>query len=116
MQKLLHVNTFGTFVVDACIADAVNSQYPDDGPFAPRVKEERGCIINISSVVAKPVPARCLTYGTSKCVYAFLALIPSSITDPDQRVSSGSLRDCVTSWAHSGSESVPCLPQWWLRS
>ncbi|KAE8540577.1 hypothetical protein D1P53_002939 [Cryptococcus gattii VGV] len=66
MQKLLHVNTFGTFVVDACIADAINSQYPDNGPFAPRVKEERGCIVNISSVVAKPVPARCLTYGSSK--------------------------------------------------
>lgn len=62
----MHVNTYGTFVVNACVADAINSQYPDDGPFAPRVKEERGVIINIASVVAKPVPARCLTYGTSK--------------------------------------------------
>jgi 3-hydroxyacyl-CoA dehydrogenase len=65
-QKVMHVNSYGTFVVDSCIADAINSQYPDEGPFAPRVTEERGCIINITSVVANPVPARCICYGTSK--------------------------------------------------
>lgn len=64
--KVLQVNVYGTFVVDACIADAISSQYPDDGPFAPRVTEERGIIINIASVVARPVPARCITYGPSK--------------------------------------------------
>lgn len=53
-------------MVDACIADAVNSQYEDKGPFAERVKEERGVIVNIASVVANPVPARCITYGASK--------------------------------------------------
>lgn len=63
----MHVNAYGTFLVDSCIADAINSQYPDEGPFGARVKEERGCIVNIASVVAKPVPARCLTYGVSKC-------------------------------------------------
>ncbi|RSH87175.1 hypothetical protein EHS25_003666 [Saitozyma podzolica] len=67
--KVLNVNAYGTFVVDACIADAINSQYPDEGPFAPRVKEERGCIVNIASMVARPAPGRCLTYGPSKtCV------------------------------------------------
>ncbi|OWZ65813.1 hypothetical protein AYX14_03211 [Cryptococcus neoformans] len=65
-QKVMHVNAYGTFLVDSCIADAINSQYPDEGPFGARVKEERGCIVNIASVVAKPVPARCLTYGVSK--------------------------------------------------
>jgi 3-hydroxyacyl-CoA dehydrogenase len=59
----------GTFVIDACVSDAINSQYPDEGPFAPRVDEERGCIVNIASAVANPVPARCLTYGPTKtCV------------------------------------------------
>jgi 3-hydroxyacyl-CoA dehydrogenase len=65
-QKVLHINAYGTFVVDACIADAINSQYPDEGPFFERVAEERGCIVNIASAVANPVPARCLTYGPSK--------------------------------------------------
>ncbi|WRT68157.1 uncharacterized protein IL334_005132 [Kwoniella shivajii] len=64
--RVLQINAFGTFAVNACIADAINSQYPDDGPFAPRVEEERGCIVNISSAVAHPVPARCITYGPTK--------------------------------------------------
>jgi 3-hydroxyacyl-CoA dehydrogenase len=65
-QKTLNINVNGTFIVDACVADAINSQYPDEGPFAPRTDDERGCIINIASAVAHPVPARCLTYGPSK--------------------------------------------------
>ncbi|KAK6909916.1 3-hydroxyacyl-CoA dehydrogenase [Kwoniella mangroviensis CBS 10435] len=65
-EDVLRVNAYGTFVVNAVIADAMNSQYPDEGPFGPRVKEERGVIINTASAVAWPVPARCLTYGASK--------------------------------------------------
>jgi 3-hydroxyacyl-CoA dehydrogenase len=65
-EKVLDVNVKGTFVVDSVVADAINSQYPDKGPFSPRVTEERGCIVNIASVAAHPVPARCLTYGPSK--------------------------------------------------
>ncbi|KAL7418291.1 hypothetical protein Q5752_006747 [Cryptotrichosporon argae] len=65
-RKVFKINAEGTFNFDAALADAINSQYPDDGPFAPRVTEERGCIINIASVVARPVPGRCLTYGPSK--------------------------------------------------
>lgn len=64
--KVLNINVYGTFVVDAVIADAINSQYPDQGPFGERTTEERGIIINIASAVARPVPARCLTYGASK--------------------------------------------------
>ncbi|KAJ0108349.1 3-hydroxyacyl-CoA dehydrogenase [Diaporthe amygdali] len=67
--KVLNMNAYGTFAVDSVIADAINSQYPDEGPFGPRTTEERGCIINIASAVAHPVPARCLTYGPTKtCV------------------------------------------------
>lgn len=67
-KKTMDINSTGTFIVDACIADAINSQYPDEGPFPPRVSsaDERGIIINIASVVGWPVPARCLTYGVSK--------------------------------------------------
>lgn len=66
--KVLNVNVYGTFAVDAAIADAINSQYPDvqEETFFPRKDEERGIIINIASAVARPVPARCLTYGPSK--------------------------------------------------
>lgn len=63
---MLNMNAYGTFAVDSVIADAVNSQYPDEGPFGPRTTEERGCIVNIASAVAHPVPARCLTYGPTK--------------------------------------------------
>ena len=62
----MKVNVFGTFVVDACVSDAINSQYPNEGAFHERVKEERGCIVNFASAVANPVPARCLTYGPTK--------------------------------------------------
>lgn len=66
--KVLNVNVYGTFAVDAAIADAINSQYPDvqADVFFPRVSEERGIIINIASAVARPVPARCLAYGATK--------------------------------------------------
>lgn len=66
--KVLNVNVYGTFAVDAAIADAINSQYPDvqGETFFPRVSEERGIIVNIASAVARPVPARCLTYGATK--------------------------------------------------
>ncbi|KAM0752602.1 NAD(P)-binding protein [Meredithblackwellia eburnea MCA 4105] len=65
----LLINAYGTFVIDAVVSDAINSQYEDLGPFAPRVSEERGVIVNIASAVANPVPARCLTYGATKtCV------------------------------------------------
>lgn len=62
----MRINSHGTFVVNACVADAINSQYPDEGPYGPRTKEERGVIINMSSQVSHPVPARCLAYGPSK--------------------------------------------------
>ena len=62
----MQVNATGTFIVDSCIAEAINSQYPDEGPFGARVNEDRGCIVNIASIVANKVPARCLTYGPSK--------------------------------------------------
>lgn len=62
----MEINSTGTFIVDACIADAINSQYPDEGAFPKRTNDERGIIVNIASVVGWPVPARCLTYGVSK--------------------------------------------------
>lgn len=65
-KRNMEVNYWGTYTVNAAVADAINSQYPDNGPFAPRVLEERGVIVNTSSVVAWPVPARCLSYGASK--------------------------------------------------
>lgn len=70
--KVLNMNAYGTFAVDSVIADAVNSQYPDEGPFGPRTTQERGCIVNIASAVAHPVPARCLTYGPTKSKILFV--------------------------------------------
>lgn len=65
-KEIMKVNIYGTFVIDACVADAINSQYPSEGVFPPRVTEERGVIVNFASAVANPVPARCLTYGPTK--------------------------------------------------
>jgi 3-hydroxyacyl-CoA dehydrogenase len=65
-ETVLRVIAYGTFCVDATVADAINSQYPELDSFFPRVEEERGCIINLSSVVGHDPPARCLTYGPSK--------------------------------------------------
>ncbi len=65
-DKCLRVNALGTFIVDAVVADAINSQYPPREAFAERVTEERGSIVNVASVVAYDTPARCLTYGPSK--------------------------------------------------
>ncbi|ODO07708.1 hypothetical protein I350_03281 [Cryptococcus amylolentus CBS 6273] len=65
-EKLLKINTYGTFALNAVVADAISSQYPPLDLFHDRVKEERGSIVNIASVVAFDPPARCLTYGPSK--------------------------------------------------
>nr|XP_018264465.1 uncharacterized protein I303_02632 [Kwoniella dejecticola CBS 10117]OBR86623.1 hypothetical protein I303_02632 [Kwoniella dejecticola CBS 10117] len=68
-ETVLKVNAYGTFLVDALVADAINSQYPPLDVFHERVTEERGVIVNLSSVVGHTPPARCLTYGPSKtCV------------------------------------------------
>lgn len=62
----LEVNAYGTFLVDAVVADAIAAQYPPIDAFGERVTEERGCIVNIASVVAEHTPGRCLAYGPSK--------------------------------------------------
>lgn len=65
-KKMLDVNTFGTFVVNAHISDAINSQYPDQAEkLPPRVNEERGIIVNYASAAARPY-ARVLGYGPTK--------------------------------------------------
>lgn len=63
---MMNVNAVGTFTVNALVADAINSQYPELDIFHERVSEERGVIINLSSVVGHGIPARSLTYGVSK--------------------------------------------------
>ncbi|TYJ56348.1 hypothetical protein B9479_002896 [Cryptococcus floricola] len=65
-EKVLKINTYGTFALNAVVADAINSQYSPLDPFHDRVGEERGSIVNIASIVAFDPPARCLTYGPSK--------------------------------------------------
>ncbi|WVW85906.1 hypothetical protein I302_107944 [Kwoniella bestiolae CBS 10118] len=68
-ETVLKVNAYGTFLVNALVADAINSQYPPLDIYHERVVEERGAIVNLSSVVGHTPPARCLTYGPSKtCV------------------------------------------------
>lgn len=65
-KKMLDVNTFGTFVVNAHVSDAINSQYPDQAEqLPPRVNEERGIIVNYASAAARPY-ARVLGYGPTK--------------------------------------------------
>lgn len=62
-KTVVNVNVVGTFIVNAHVADAINSQYPDQaGDLPARVTEERGVIINVASAAATP-NARVLTYG-----------------------------------------------------
>ena len=65
-RKMLDVNTFGTFVINAYVSDAINAQYPTASEKLPaRVDEGRGIIINFASAAASPY-ARVLCYGPTK--------------------------------------------------
>lgn len=56
-KKMLDVNTFGTFVINAYVSDAINSQYKETASekLIPRQTKERGIIINFASAAANPV-------------------------------------------------------------
>lgn len=75
--KMLHVNTFGTYVVNAHVADAINSQYAEEdekrrkeltpnAKYPPRVEEERGTILNFASIAGHESTGRTLGYGPTK--------------------------------------------------
>lgn len=105
-EKVMYVNATGTFLVDAAVADAINSQYLPLEVFHERVTEERGVIINLSSIVGHEIPARSLTYGVSKskfCLYMNEALM-------DQRPSWVSLKLLPTFSRLSVSGSTPWRP------
>ncbi|KAM0746217.1 NAD(P)-binding protein [Meredithblackwellia eburnea MCA 4105] len=86
---VLKINAYGTFCLDACLADAINSQYPPRGPFDERVEEERGAIVNIASVVGSHTPARCVTYGPSKtCVLGITNAVADFLAPSGIRVNS----------------------------
>ena len=67
-KKMIDINTVGTFIVNGLVADAINERYEPEkmakGEFFT-TKEERGVIINFSSV-AKDGIARVLCYGPTK--------------------------------------------------
>ncbi|KAL8276411.1 hypothetical protein RQP46_011209 [Phenoliferia psychrophenolica] len=69
--KMLAVNTTGTFIVNAQVADAINKplNHPngqvEQAPFWT-TDEERGVIINFASAAAHGLYARVLAYGPSK--------------------------------------------------
>jgi NAD(P)-dependent dehydrogenase (short-subunit alcohol dehydrogenase family) len=66
-EKMLKVNTVGTFVINAHVADAINAQYPKaDGERFFTTDEERGIIVNFASVAGHDLYARCLSYGPTK--------------------------------------------------
>ncbi|RSH90306.1 hypothetical protein EHS25_001640 [Saitozyma podzolica] len=69
-EKMLKVNTVGTFIVNAQVADEINRplNFPDGsdkpGPFWTS-DEERGVIVNLASAASRPY-ARTLAYGPTK--------------------------------------------------
>lgn len=70
-EKMLRVNTFGTFVVNALVADAINKPYNHPNGEDKRYEfwttnEERGVIINLSSIAAHGLAGRQLGYGPTK--------------------------------------------------
>ncbi|KAM0750596.1 NAD(P)-binding protein [Meredithblackwellia eburnea MCA 4105] len=101
---VLKVNAYGTFCVDACVADAINSQYPPRGPFDERETEERGCIVNLASVVGTHTPARCVTYGPSKtCVLGITNAVADFLAPYGIRVNVVSPALVVSALMSSGS-------------
>ncbi|CAD6583684.1 MAG: hypothetical protein CYPHOPRED_002467 [Cyphobasidiales sp. Tagirdzhanova-0007] len=70
-QKMLNVNTSGTFIVNAHVADAINaSRNHPEGSNEPAKywtsNEERGIIINFASAAAHGCYARTLCYAPTK--------------------------------------------------
>ncbi|EPQ29532.1 uncharacterized protein PFL1_02751 [Pseudozyma flocculosa PF-1] len=74
-EKMLRVNTLGTYVINAFAADAITSQYRDADAKAkqaagskwnPRADEERGVIINFASIAGHEPTGRNLGYGPTK--------------------------------------------------
>lgn len=67
-KKMLDINTLGTFIINGLVADAINERYEPDkmknNEFFT-TKEERGVIVNFSSV-AKEGIARVLCYVPTK--------------------------------------------------
>jgi NAD(P)-dependent dehydrogenase (short-subunit alcohol dehydrogenase family) len=88
--KMLNVNTVGTFVVNAQVADAINKplNHPEGGVAngAPTAfwttDEERGVIVNFSSAAAHGLYARTLCYGPTKVAVAGITRAMSDFLGP----------------------------------
>lgn len=70
-QNMWQINTFGTFIVDAHVADAINKPFNHPNGDDKQAKfwtteEERGVIINFSSAAAHGLYSRTLCYGPLK--------------------------------------------------
>ncbi|KAK7202379.1 hypothetical protein BZA70DRAFT_286221 [Myxozyma melibiosi] len=75
--KMINVNTVGTFIVDAVVADAINKPYnhppgaaSDSASTFWTTEEERGVIINFASAAGHGLYARTLCYGPTKVAVA----------------------------------------------
>ncbi|KAN0059616.1 hypothetical protein ACQY0O_008184 [Thecaphora frezii] len=74
-EKMLRVNTLGTYTINAFTADAINSQYSEidesskketGSKYPARATEERGVVINFASLAAHGPTGRNLGYGPTK--------------------------------------------------
>lgn len=68
-RKTLDINVTGTYIMGAAVADAINARAPEERANAGSLwstKEERGVIINFSSVAGHEPTARVVGYGPSK--------------------------------------------------
>ncbi|KAK9459233.1 3-oxoacyl-reductase [Lipomyces oligophaga] len=87
--KMLNVNTVGTFVINAQVADAINKplNHPEGSSADSASKfwttdEERGVIINFSSAAAHGLYARTLGYGPTKAAVAGITRTLSDFLGP----------------------------------
>lgn len=85
-QKMINVNTVGTFIVNAHVADAINKPLNHAPERATKpfwtTDEERGVIINFSSAAAHGLYARTLTYGPTKAAVAGITRALSDFLGP----------------------------------
>ncbi|CAN6613355.1 hypothetical protein TRVA0_005S02476 [Trichomonascus vanleenenianus] len=84
--KTWNVNTLGTFIVNAHVADAINYplNHPNGAETAPfwTSNEERGVIVNFSSAAAHGLYARTLCYGPTKAAVAGITRTAADFLGP----------------------------------
>ena len=85
VRKMSEINWMGTYIVSALFADAVNERYEPEkmknGEFWS-TKEERGVIINFSSIAGAQPASRILGYSPGKAAVSAFSVALADFLGP----------------------------------